>query len=284
MIKAGFIGTGNMGSALAEAVAFSNEECEIYLSNRSMDKAAALKERIIQKAEGINFANADFSKSIRTASNEETALECKYIFLGVKPQMMKDMLLSISGILKKRSENGDRYVLVTMAAGLETGTISEYAGTDAPVIRIMPNTPAAIGEGVILYSLGEGVTEEEEGELLSLLKNAGLLSRLDEKLIDAGSAVSGCGPAFVYMFIEAMADGGVLCGLRRDDALKFAAKTLAGAAGMVLNGGHPGTLKDAVCSPGGTTIEGVKVLEERSLRGAVIDAVKAAYEKNAKLK
>ena len=149
----------------------------------------------------------------------------------------------------------------------------------------MPNTPAAIGEGMILYACGEGVAKTEEKVFLDAMAGAGRFSPLPEKLIDAGSAVSGCGPAFVDLFIEALADGGVACGLPRAAAQEYAAQMVLGSARLLLESGkHPGALKDAVCSPGGTTIQGVRTLEEAGFRGAVMDAVIAAYEKNFDLK
>ena len=138
---------------------------------------------------------------------------------------------------------------------------------------------------MILYTCGDGVTKEEEQTFLDAMSGAGKLAPLPERLIDAGSSVAGCGPAFVDLFIEALADGGVACGLPRSTALELAAQMVAGSARLVLeSGSHPGVLKDAVCSPGGTTIQGVRTLEKAGFRGAVMDAVIAAYEKNATLK
>ena len=254
----GFIGTGNMGSAIAKAAAKSGLAETILLSNRTPAKAAALAEELPGGA---------------LSTNEEIARSAQLIFLGVKPQMM-------AGVLAARQ---DRFVLVTMAAGLSCGRIQDMAGVDCPVIRIMPNTPAAIGAGVVQYC-GQGATEEELDSFAALIAPAGLVDPTPEELIDAASAVSGCGPAFAYLFVEALADGGVACGLPRDKALSYAAQMLAGSARMVLESGrHPGALKDAVCSPGGTTIQGVQVLEERGFRGAAMDAVIAAYEKTVKL-
>ena len=162
-------------------------------------------------------------------------------------------------------------------------SIQEMAGGNYPVIRLMPNMPAAVGKGMILYCstkthLDEMVT------FLHMMKEAGRFDELPESLIDAGSAVSGCGPAFVYMFIEALADGGVACGLPRQKAQEYAAQTLLGAAEMVLKSGqHPGYLKDAVCSPAGSTIQGVRTLEAGGFRGAVFEAVAAAYDKTVEL-
>ena len=278
MKTAGFIGTGNMGRALAKAVALKNkalsgteEEWNLLLSNRTPEKAETLSREI----------------GGEVTDNRTIASCADYIFLGVKPQMMGGMLSEIAPQLKERcGEDGFQkpFILVTMAAGFSMERIQEMAGGDYPVIRIMPNTPAAIGKGVILYSCNELVPEEALSEFTKMLSYAGKLYPLPEHLIDAGSSVSGCGPAFVYMFIEALADGGVACGLPRKDAYAYAAQMVAGSAELCLkglkDGVHPGALKDAVCSPGGTTIEGVRTLEEAGFRGAVMDAVIAAFEKN----
>ena len=263
----GFIGCGNMGGPLATAACKSGVG-RVLLANRAQAKAEALAARL----EGMGAA-------VAVAENAGVAEEADYIFLGVKPQMMADMLGSIAPVLAARARAGRRFVLVTMAAGLTVARIREMAGADYPVIRIMPNTPCAIGKGMILCA-AHGVTEAEKTAFCEGMAAAGRLDWLEEHLIDAGSAVSGCGPAFAYLFMEALADGAVECGLPRAKALEYAAQTLAGAAGLVLESGqHPGALKDAVCSPGGSTIQGVRVLEQRAFRGAVTDAVIAAYEK-----
>ena len=167
---------------------------------------------------------------------------------------------------------------------LAMADIRRLAGGDYPVIRIMPNTPAAVGSGVILYDTTENVSQEALEQFLRNMEKCGWLDPLPEKLIDAGSAVSGCGPAFVCLFMEALADGGVMCGLPRDKAMAYAARTLEGTAKLLLEtGNHPGQLKDAVCSPGGSTIVGVKALEEVGLRSAAINAVEAAYIKTKEL-
>lgn len=262
----GMLGTGNMGSAVAKAIRTGAPELPLLLANRSPEKPAAL-------AEALGNAGV--------CSNCEAAQRSTLLFLAVKPQVMPAVLEEIAPVLAARK---DRFVLVTMAAGLTCKTIQKLAGGAYPVIRIMPNTPAAIGKGVIPYC-GELVTEQELADFAALLQPAGLLDPLPEHLIDAASAVSGCGPAFVYLFIEALADGGVACGLPRDKALRYAAQMTAGAAELVLaSGKHPGALKDAVCSPGGTTIQGVYALERDGFRGAAIDAVTAAYEKTLTLK
>ncbi|MCI5667766.1 MAG: pyrroline-5-carboxylate reductase, partial [Oscillospiraceae bacterium] len=214
----------------------------------------------------------------QAGDNAAVAANCQYIFLGVKPQGMAAMLADIAPVLAART---DRFVLVTMAAGLTMDQIRSMAGGSYPVIRIMPNTPASIGAGMILYTLSDNVTDAECLQLTVGLSAAGRLDYLQESLMDAGSAVSGCGPAFVYLFIEALADGGVECGLPRAKALEYAAQTVCGAAQMVLESKqHPGILKDAVCSPGGTTIAGVHALERGAFRADSMNAVCAAYEKS----
>ena len=194
--------------------------------------------------------------------------------------MMEELLAPLRFTLAERPS---RFVLCSMAAGLSIARIQEMAGGDYPVIRIMPNTPASVGAGMIQYCTSN-VTAEEEAEFLKLMAPAGRLDAVPESLIDAASCVSGCGPAWVYQFIEALADGGVACGLPRAKAQEYAAQMVLGSAKLVLESGqHPGALKDAVCSPGGSTIQGVRVLEEKGLRGAVMDAVIASYNKTKEM-
>ena len=263
-MRYGFIGCGNMGGAVARAVCRGVGPENVVLANRTPAKAEALAEAL----------------GCRAATNDVVAQDCDVIFLGVKPQMMADMLAGIAPILAKRS---GRFVLVTMAAGLSMARVREMAGGAYPIIRIMPNTPASVGAGMIQYC-SANVTAEEEQEFLKLMAPAGRLDAVPEALIDAASSVSGCGPAWVYQFIEALADGGVACGLPRAKAQEYAAQMVLGSAKLVLESGkHPGALKDAVCSPGGSTIQGVRVLEEHGLRGAVMDAVLAAYDKTKEM-
>lgn len=264
MEKIGFIGCGNMGGALARAACKSSAPGNVVLANRTLAKAEALAGEL----------------GCAVGSNQSIAQNCEWIFLGVKPQMMADMLAGIAPVLKARQGG---FVLVSMAAGLSCQSIADMAGGDYPVIRIMPNTPAAIGQGVVQVC-GRGVSRAQLDACKAILAPAGLVDEIDEKLIDAASCVSGCGPAFAYLFIEALADGGVACGLPREQALRYAAQMVAGSAEMVLQSGrHPGQLKDAVCSPGGTTIQGVRALEANGFRSAAMEAVLAAYEKTLKL-
>jgi len=266
--KTGFIGTGNMGAAVAKAVYASGKTETIMLANRTQEKAQAL---------------ADTLPGSLVSTNTEIAKSCDIIFLAVKPQMLPGVLEEIAPVLAERT---DDFVLATMAAGQSCEKVRKLAGGGESyhIIRMMPNTPAAIGMGVVQYC-GLDASEEELSDFAQMLAPAGLVDAIPEHLIDAASAVSGCGPAFVYMFIEALADGGVACGLPRAKAMAYAAKMVEGAAALALTGEkHPGALKDAVCSPGGTTIQGVRTLEEAGFRGAVMDAAIAAYEKTLELK
>jgi len=266
MALLGFIGTGNMGGALARAARRRLEGEQILLANRTREKAEALAAEL----------------GVQVSGNAAAARTADYIFLGVKPQMMEGLLEEIGPVLAERR---DRFILVTMAAGLSMEDIRRMAGGEYPVLRIMPNTPCSVGEGMVLYTRGPGVTDAEESAFLEAMSGAGRFSPVPERLMDAGSAVAGCGPAYVDLFIEALADGGVACGLPRAQALEFAAQMVLGSARLLLESGqHPGALKDAVCSPGGTTIQGVRKLEEAGFRGAVINAVIAACEKNRELK
>ena len=185
----GFLGCGNMGGAIARAVCKAADPQSVWLANRTPAKAEALAAEL-----GCN-----------TTSNDEVAGRCDLIFLAVKPQMMEELLAPLRFTLAERP---GRFVLCSMAAGLSIGRIQEMAGGDYPVIRIMPNTPASVGAGMIQYCTS-GVTAEEEADFLRLMAPAGRLDAVPEALIDAASCVSGCGPAWVYQFIEALADGGV---------------------------------------------------------------------------
>lgn len=263
MFKMGFIGTGNMGGALARAAAKGGNE--LLMANRHSEKAQLLIDEI----------------GGRCCTNQQVAAEADYIFLGVKPQMLADMLAEIKDTLAERE---NRFVLVSMVTAITIEKIRAMLGGNYPIIRIMPNTPVGIGEGMVLYASSENVTADEEKAFLDAMAASGRFAPLAEHLINAGSSVAGCGPAFVDMFVEALADGGVACGLPRKQAMEFATQMVLGSAKLILETGkHPGELKDAVCSPGGTTIQGVRKLEEGGFRAAVMNAVIAAYEKNFQL-
>lgn len=259
----GFIGTGNMGGALARAVCRRVPGERVLLSNRTQAKAQTLAAEL---------------GCIAEADNPAVASKAFYLFLGVKPQGMAGLLAEIAPTLRARQ---DRFILVNIAAGLSMADIQSMAGAEYPVIQLKPNTPAAIGEGMSLYLSSPEVTAEEEAVFLDALEASGRLAPLPENLMDIGGVLAGCGPAFVDLFIEALADGGVACGLPRSLAVELAAQMTAGAARLVLESGkHPGQLKDEVCSPGGVTIQGVRRLEELGFRSAVMEAVIAAFEKN----
>ena len=175
-------------------------------------------------------------------------------------------------------------VFVSMLAGISLDHLAEMLGGEKKIIRIMPNTPSAVGQGLMLVSANDRVTAEELAAFKALMAESGLLDDLPEHLIDAASAVSGCGPAYAYMFVEALADGAVKCGVSRAKAMRYAAQMLLGSASLLLETGeHPSALKDAVCSPGGSTIAGVAALEDRGFRGAAIAAVEAAYRRTKEL-
>lgn len=263
-MKIGCIGTGNMGGALARAIAKSGHE--VYLSDHFAPKAAQLA--------------LDIGSGAKVSDNAQIAAECDIILLGVKPQMLAALSKELSPLLDKRQS---RVCLVSMAAGITLARLSELFGERA-IIRIMPNTPASVGAGMILVTTNAHVSEDDKKLFDSALSFAGTTDELPENLFDAASALSGCGPAFVCLFVEALADGAVRCGLPRDKAMRYAAETLKGTALLLEQSGkHPGTLKDEVCSPAGSTIEGVAALEAGGFRSLAMDAVTAAYERTVEL-
>ena len=269
MKTAAFIGTGNMGGALARAACRSLSPSEVILTNRTPEKAEVLAQEL---------------GCVTAPSNASAVRDAKYIFLGVKPQFYTELAEELVPVLRSCHEVGQDKVLISMAAGLTLDTLKNLyrdAGYDVPILRIMPNTCVAIGKGTVALT---GDDEEHLTAAETILSAAGSVDRIPERLMDAFTAVAGCGPAFVYPYIEALADGGVAVGLPREQALRYAAQTVLGAAAMVLETEkHPGKLKDEVCSPGGSTIAGVAELERHGLRAAAIDAVLASFAKNKEL-
>ena len=263
MYTLGFIGCGNMGGALARAVTKAVGGQNIAVNDHCTEKAQALS-----KESGATVL-----------STQEIATQCKFIVLGVKPQNIEETISTF----KSQLQLNKKAVVITMAAGISISAIRTFIGADVPVIRIMPNTPALVGEGMILYDC-LGVSPIDEQEFKDAFAKAGVIDKLPEDKIDAASALSGCGPAFVYAFAEALADGAVECGVPRDKAAIYAAQTILGAGKMLLEFGHPADLKDAVCSPGGTTIAGVHALEKGGFRSATMDAVFSAYKRTLELK
>ena len=255
-MKYGFIGCGNMGGAIAKAI--STGCSDLAVTDRS-GKAKTL---------GLPYTSA-----------AEIAANADRIFLAVKPQMMAGVLENLKPILQEKKP-----LLITMAAGLTMEKIDAMAGGGFPVIRIMPNTPTAIGMGVIQYCANNLVPQKILEDWLSDMQPCGLLDPLDEKLIDAASALSGSGPAYMYVFLEALADGALACGIPRAKAYEYAAMNMAGSAQMYLQTKqHPGALKDAVCSPAGSTIAGIRALEDGAFRAAAMNCVIATCNRNKEL-
>ena len=238
-------------------------EFEVIVSNPREEKTAKLKDEF-----GI----------ITTTDNKEVAKQSDILVLSVKPQVYPAVIKEI------RDEVSSEQIIVTIAAGVSMEAAERQFGKEVKIVRVMPNTPALVGEGMSGLCCNEYVTEEEFDLVHKIFESFGKAEKITENLMDAVVGVSGSGPAYVYMFIEAMADAAVAQGLPRKQAYTFAAQTLLGSAKMVLETGqHPGELKDAVCSPAGTTIEAVNVLEKKGMRSAVIEAVTAAAKKNHQL-
>lgn len=264
-MKLGFIGCGNMAQAMITGILKQNvvSPDELIVSNPHEEKIAKLKEQF-----GI----------LTTTDNKKTAKEAEIVVLAVKPQVYPEVIKEI------RDEVSTEQIIVTIAAGVSMAATERQFGKEMKIVRVMPNTPALVGEGMSGLCCNEYVTEEEFDKVHHIFQSFGKAEKITENLMDAVVGVSGSGPAYVYMFIEAMADAGVAQGLPRKQAYTFAAQTLLGSAKMVLETGqHPGELKDAVCSPAGTTIEAVNTLEKKGFRSAVFEAVNAAAKKNHEL-
>jgi len=262
----GFIGLGNMANAMIGG--FIQSGC-------------ASKEEIIGSAktkETCKKVQETFGISTFT-DNKEVASKADILFLAIKPVFFASVLEEIKDCLKPN------VLIVSIAAGKTIAFIEEGLGNRShKIIRCMPNTPALVGAGCTAVCVGDNVPEEEVSKVMELLGSFGVASKLPERLMDAFVGVSGSSPAYVFMFIEAMADAAVLAGIPRQDAYTFAAQAVYGSAKMVLETGmHPAQLKDMVCSPGGTTIEAVKVLEQEGMRSAVMDAMEACIEKSKSL-
>jgi pyrroline-5-carboxylate reductase len=258
--KVGFIGCGNMASAIigglkAHAGIDASEIIAADASEAAREKAK----------ETLSICT--------TASNTEVSTQADVLFLSVKPQYYETVIAEIQPTLPAGQ------IIVTIAPGKTLAWLGERLG-DVKIVRTMPNTPALVGEGITGVCKNNLVTEDEFAYVLKLLSSFGLAEAIPESLMDAVVSVSGSSPAYVFLFIEAMADAAVADGMPRAQAYKFAAQAVLGSAKMVLETGkHPAELKDMVCSPAGTTIEAVRVLEEKGFRGAVMDAMKACTAK-----
>jgi pyrroline-5-carboxylate reductase len=264
-LKIGFLGAGKMATALAKGFV----RAEIVFPKEIIASARSAATRNL-------FAKETGAKSV--AANSDVLKFSNVIILGVKPAQVTELLA------EQRDNFTKQHLLISIAAGVTISKLENLLPAGARVIRVMPNTPALVGEAASAFALGKNATAAD-GELAKkLLSAVGLAFQVKENLLDAVTGLSGGGPAYVYQFIEALSDGGVAAGLPRDIATKLAAQTVLGGAKMVLETGqHPGALKDQVTSPGGTTIEGLHALEKGKLRATVISAVRAATEKSKKL-
>ncbi|CAI0431488.1 unnamed protein product [Linum tenue] len=258
--KLGFIGAGKMAESIARGVVQSGV---LHPSRISTAHSNPLRRSAFE-----SFGVKVFSQ------NQQVVEDSDVVIFSVKPQVVKDVVLQLQPLLSKKK------LLVSVAAGVKLKDLQTWAGSER-FVRVMPNTPAAVGEAATVMSLG-GAATEADGELISkLFGSVGKIWKADEKLFDAITGLSGSGPAYVYIAIEALADGGVAAGLPRELALGLASQTVLGAASMVCQSGkHPGQLKDEVASPGGTTIAGIHELEKDGFRGLLMNAVVAAAKRS----
>jgi len=260
----GFLGAGKMATAMARG----------FVASGRIPATGVVASDPVPAARDA-FARETGGRVVGT--NAEVAAAARVVFVAVKPDQLVDVLGELAGSL------GPGHLVVSIAAGVPLSRI-EAASHGARCIRVMPNTPALVGSSASAFAVGGTATREDAALVQSLLSAVGIAMEVKEKLLDAVTGLSGSGPAYGFMMIEALADGGVAAGLPRDVAQRLAAQTLLGAARMVLETGqHPGALKDAVCSPGGTTIEAVHELEKSGLRAALIGAVRAASDKARRL-
>ena len=272
MKKIAFIGGGNMGGALITGICKAINPNDVMAFDIHKEKTILLSER---------------TNCIVANSLEDACKSAEYIVLAVKPQILQGVMDEMIPFLQQINKEGRKQKVLSIAGGITLDTLSTKLienGLNLPVIRMLPNTPSEIGEGLNIYCVNDLVTDEICDELEKIFAQCGLIEKISEPILDMASAISGCTPAFAYMFIDALADGAVRCGVPRDKAIKYAAQAVKGAATMVLETGrHPGELKDAVCSPGGSTIVGVATLEDSAFRSSAANAVFYANEKNISL-
>jgi pyrroline-5-carboxylate reductase len=261
----GFLGAGKMATALA----------------RGFMRAGLVTSRQIIASDPSKAARAAFAKEVRaktTDSNAAVADFAAVLVLAVKPDQVSHVLAEIKDHFTRR------HCLISIAAGVPLAKLEAGLSAGARLIRVMPNTPALVGSSATGIAVGKSARAADGDLAIKLFSAVGLAFQVKEALLDAVTGLSGSGPAYAYLFIEGLSDGGVAAGLPRDIATRLAAQTVLGSAKMVLETGlHPGVLKDMVTSPGGTTIEGVHELEKGKLRGTVISAVRAAAEKSKRL-
>ena len=274
-MKIGFIGLGNMATAIIGGLL--REGTVLGVGNEAVTAADIIGSA---KTEGTRRAQAERFAIAVTADNREVAREADVLVLAVKPQFFPEVIEEIRDVV-------DDKLVISIAAGLTLERIAELFERDVDamrLIRCMPNTPALVNAGCTAVCLGPGITDADQVTCVNLVTSFGRAVIIPERLMDAASAVAGSSPAFVFMFIESLADGAVAAGMPRAQAYEFAAAAVAGSAQLVLETGrHPGDLKDMVCSPGGTTIQGVKALEEGAFRASVMSAVDACVQKAKQL-
>ncbi len=263
--EVGIIGGGNMGEVLVSGLITGNLVHAEHITVSDVDM-----ERRIYLTKKYGIAT--------TENNEEALTGADIVILAVKPQSMGEVVAGISNSIDESQ------LVISIAAGISTKFIEDYLGKGIHVIRVMPNTPALIGEGAAAIAGGKHVTAEELGIAQQIFDSIGISVTVKEDLIDAVTGLSGSGPAYVFTIIEALSDGGVNMGLARDTSLKLAAQTLLGAAKLCIESGkHPAQLKDMVTSPGGTTIAGLKALEDGKLRSTLMTAVEVATRRSKEL-
>lgn len=264
-MRIGFIGMGNMGTALLKTIINAKllSPKNIFVYDISHDKLNKLKNELY-----VNIS----------ANNKSLVDNSDIIILAVKPNIYDTVLREIKDLIDNNK------IIITIAPGISIEHVRNIV-SKGKIVRTIPNTPALIGEGITAITYSNDFSDENKKIVQDIFKSCGEIVEIDEKLIDIAMAVSSCSPAFVYMFIEAIADAGVSLGLTRDIAYKLASKAVSGSGSMVLKTGmHPGQLKDMVTSPAGTTIQGVRTLEKYGMRSAVIEAIIASYEKVKSLK
>ncbi|WP_175988046.1 pyrroline-5-carboxylate reductase [Bacillus sp. Marseille-Q1617] len=261
----GFIGCGNMAQAILGGILKAGivDERAVMTSAKSAATRKKVSEDFHVECTKDNLAVAEFSD---------------VLFLSIKPDQYKQVISEVKDAVK------EDVIVVTMAAGITLEWMEVQFGKDIKLVRTMPNTPSLVGEGMTAYCVNERLADEELADVSVILGSFGKAEQVDENLMDAIPAVSGSSPAYVFMFIEALADGAVLQGVPRNQAYELAAQAVLGAAKMVLETGkHPGELKDAVCSPGGATIEAVAALEKNGFKGAILTAMEACGRKTKSL-
>lgn len=260
-MRLGFIGAGNMAQAIIGGVLKSG-----LFKKEEMVATAATQKTIDKVAKEFG---------IFTTRDNKQAASADILFLAVKPVYCEEVIQEIQEVVSEKQ------MIVSIAAGKSMAWLEKAFGGKRKIIRTMPNTPALVGEGITAVCPNENVTEEELHKVCGILESFGKAEVIQESMMDAVIAVSGSSPAYVFMFIEAMADAAVAEGMPRAQAYRFAAQSVLGSAKMVLETGrHPGELKDMVCSPAGTTIEAVRVLEQKGFRGSVMECMKACAGKS----